>query len=371
VEHQFFSYHVTAEDPEGQPLTFFYFNLIDWLQVRADSVFGTPPEGASDTQFRIIASDGFLQDTLDVYVRVIPVNDPPIFTPVSSQVVTELETLTFSVIASDPENEPIQITAENLPAGAQFTLPDSNRGEFRWTPPLGSAGNYTATFKAQEKQTQPPLFTTLTVEIQVVAKKPDLQIVQLRVLPNQLNLGQTGTIEAVIANREAPITNSFQVQLQVDGATIFDSTLSGMTLDQVITLRSAGQFTRLGDIPVVAAIDIGDAIAETDETNNRLEIIVPVEQGRLIVRPNPFTPNGDTKNDRAGFDMQQLSLTSPRLTIFDINGRVIRSLNRVRNQTFLWDGRDNDGKDMLPGVYLYVLQDGSKNVAKGYVVLAR
>ncbi len=371
VEHQFFSYQVTAEDPEGQPLTFFYFNLTDWLQVRADSVFGTPPEGASDTQFRIIASDGFLQDTLNVYVRVIPVNDPPVFTPVPPQVVTELENLTFNVIASDPENEPIEITAENLPTGAQFSLPDSNRGEFSWSPPLGSAGTYLATFKAQEKQSKPPLSAMLTVEIQVIAKKPDLQVRQLRVFPEQLHRGETGTIEAVLANREAPITGSFRVQLQVDGSSVFDSTLSGMALNEEIPLHSTARFTRVGQIPVSAEIDIGDAIAETDETNNRLEIIVPVEPGRLIVRPNPFTPNGDTKNDQAGFDMQQLTLTAPRLTIFDINGRVIRSLNRVRNHQFLWDGRDNDGKEMLPGVYLYVLQDGSKNVAKGYVVLAR
>ena len=96
-----------------------------------------------------------------------------------------------------------------------------------------------------------------------------------------------------------------------------------------------------------------------------------MNDGQLVVRPNPFTPNGDSKNDQAVFNIAELVLSQPQLNIYDIAGRKIRSINTVINNQLSWDGVDNNGQEQLPGVYLYVLQDGSRSVAKGYVALAR
>jgi len=36
-----------------------------------------------------------------------------------------------------------------------------------------------------------------------------------------------------------------------------------------------------------------------------------------------------------------------------------------------WDGRDNYGRGVPPGPYLYTIEAGGKNLCKGVVVLAR
>ncbi|RMF62150.1 MAG: choice-of-anchor D domain-containing protein, partial [Calditrichaeota bacterium] len=371
IEHQFFSYQVTAVDPENHPLTFFFFNLANWMQVRTDSVFGIPPEGATDTQFRIIASDGYLRDTLDVYVIVIPVNDPPVFTPVDTQVVEELQTLSLTIEAIDPENEPLLLEAFQLPAGATFNQQNPTTAQFRWQPPLGSAGNYTVIFRASETVSTPPLADTLQLFITVTPKKPDLEAINLTVDPTTVHLNQQSVITAEFINREAPVTEPFKLRLQVDDITVFDTTITNLQIDESVLIRSTPQLTRLGELTVKASADPDNLIQEADETNNILSQTVTVIPGNLIVRPNPFTPNGDTKNDRAGFDMRELNLSTPMLVIYDIRGRKIRELRNISNEKFFWDGRDENGEDTLPGVYLYVLKDGSKQVAKGYVVVAR
>ncbi|MCB0316260.1 MAG: gliding motility-associated C-terminal domain-containing protein, partial [Calditrichaeota bacterium] len=114
-----------------------------------------------------------------------------------------------------------------------------------------------------------------------------------------------------------------------------------------------------------------NSVPEANEDNNRRTLEIPVRPGRLVVRPNPFTPNGDNRNDRAEFDLTQLSLSRPLLKIYDLNGRSIRVLSDISANRLSWDGSDGFGRQALPGVYLYVLQDGNENVAQGQVVLAR
>ena len=90
-----------------------------------------------------------------------------------------------------------------------------------------------------------------------------------------------------------------------------------------------------------------------------------------MVRPNPFTPNNDTKNDLAVFDLNELAVRDPTILIFDFNGKRIRTLTEHQNNTLVWDGRDDSKREQPPGVYLYLLKDGDQNVAQGYIVLAR
>lgn len=371
TEDIFFSYTATAMDPDGDPVSFHFENLAPWMSAAGDIVSGTPREGDQNTTFRVIASDGFLEDTLDVYVIVIPVNDPPTIEEIPPQTIGELETLTFNVVASDPEGETLTLSAFNLPPGAVFTDNGNNSGAFSWTPPFESAGSYAVSFRAVETVSVPPLADTAVANIEVIAKEPDLVMEQLTVSPNSVYLNQVATISAVVTNREAPVTNAFRVILTVDNAEVFDSTFAGMALNQSVQISAPGRFGRLGEIIVAAEADRGNAIAEVSETNNRLETRVTVEPGDIIVRPNPFTPNGDNFNDRAEFSLRELGVVNPFLEIYDTRGRRIQTVSNLQDNTLAWDGNDQSGEAQLPGVYLFILKDGTKNVAKGYVVLAR
>ena len=85
----------------------------------------------------------------------------------------------------------------------------------------------------------------------------------------------------------------------------------------------------------------------------------------VSAEPNPFTPNNDGVNDDVGFRFQVHEVVTPRvlsLSIYDLSGRLVRELERqsvirglygegVNDNT--WDGRDDTGNLVAPGLYLY------------------
>ena len=86
--------------------------------------------------------------------------------------------------------------------------------------------------------------------------------------------------------------------------------------------------------------------------------------GRLLdkvtVVPNPFTPNGDGLNDEASVVYNLLSLSAGRrveIYIFDLSGRRVRTLfdgfeANGRFEDKNWDGRDDSGNLVPPGLYI-------------------
>ena len=69
----------------------------------------------------------------------------PAFDPLAEQFVDEGNLLSFSVNASDPDNDPITFSASDLPDGAIFS--DST---FSWTPGFRQSGTYIVTFTADD-----------------------------------------------------------------------------------------------------------------------------------------------------------------------------------------------------------------------------
>ncbi len=85
------------------------------------------------------------------------------------------------------------------------------------------------------------------------------------------------------------------------------------------------------------------------------------------VQPNPFTPNNDGYNDFVEFQYPDPSSGGVSISIFDVNGRKIIE---IRNSRY-WYGKDDKGRDVKPGAYIYVVKDRDKVMAKGVIALAR
>ena len=78
----------------------------------------------------------------------------------------------------------------------------------------------------------------------------------------------------------------------------------------------------------------------------------------LQISPNPFTPNGDGINDVAevGFSLFKVyEARSLKLRIFRLDGTRVRTVAMRAlggRQNFAWDGRDDNGALVPPGLYL-------------------
>lgn len=89
------------------------------------------------------------------------------------------------------------------------------------------------------------------------------------------------------------------------------------------------------------------------------------------VEPNPFTPNGDGLNDETTLSFFLANIAEPKnlvggelrklkILIFDLNGRLVRELYNsesgaaafVAQNSFKWDGKDQNGKLVRPGPYI-------------------
>jgi len=96
------------------------------------------------------AFDGTLVDSIIVGITVTNVNQAPILTAIGAQSGTEGINLNFGVTATDPDGDPITLSAADLPVGATFTDNGDGTGVFDWTPGFTEAGTYQVTFSAAD-----------------------------------------------------------------------------------------------------------------------------------------------------------------------------------------------------------------------------
>jgi gliding motility-associated-like protein len=364
-------YVATATDPDGTTPVFRFENLPNWLQAFSDTVRGTPREGDGNTFFDVIASDGFFADSLRVIVIVTPVNDAPVFDPISDQTVFERDRLTFDVVARDPENTPLVLQAQNLPAGATFADRGGGSGQFSWRPDFGTAGEYAVTFVAREQSGTPPLTGSITAKITVRKRQPDLYVASLSAGSLPVRLNQIVNAIAVFADSSAPAEEPFTARLLFDGQILADTVITSLQAGATVTLSRPLQFTALGHHTLQAIVDVNNAITESNENNNSQFLEFDVQPGQLNVAPNPFTPNADGFNDQVVFELSDLAVQSPQLKIFDLRGNLLATISQPQASQFRWDGNDRSGRQQPPGPYLYLLLDGDRKIASGYVVLAR
>jgi len=93
---------------------------------------------------------------------------------------------------------------------------------------------------------------------------------------------------------------------------------------------------------------------------------VPKEYRLYDAYPNPFNPS-----TTIGYDIQKKGHVS--VLIYDMLGNRVRTLangiQEAGNGSITWNGRDDGGKLVSAGLYIYQIQSGTFSQAKKVVVL--
>lgn len=101
----------------------------------------------------------------------VVLNRPPALAPVGDRTVDEGATLSFFVNATDPDGDPLALSASGLPSGATF---DPSTGVFSWTPGYAQAGIYTGVTFTVSDDGAPPLTDgeSITINVNDVNRPP-------------------------------------------------------------------------------------------------------------------------------------------------------------------------------------------------------
>ncbi|HII30181.1 TPA: tandem-95 repeat protein [Candidatus Woesearchaeota archaeon] len=142
------AFTITATDPDRDEV----YQTLAGMPAGAsfnNSLFSWTPgfEDAGVYQLTSIASDGNLESSRGITIRVLNTNRAPRLEAIAPQSCVENETLAFTASAADPDGEGVSYAAENLPKGASF---NQISGEFTWTPSFAQSGDYSVRIIASD-----------------------------------------------------------------------------------------------------------------------------------------------------------------------------------------------------------------------------
>jgi len=152
-------FQISASDPDDNNLSYTASNLPEGAIFDPNTQYfsWTPyyEQAGSHSISFTVSDDGNpkLSDSKTITINVGNANAPPKLAVIGNKDITENETLTFVVTATDANNKDVlTFSAENLPPGAIF---NSNNQTVSWTPDYSQAGQYQVTFKVTDNGTPP------------------------------------------------------------------------------------------------------------------------------------------------------------------------------------------------------------------------
>ncbi|MBD3422450.1 MAG: hypothetical protein GF398_20235 [Chitinivibrionales bacterium] len=122
IEQQAFRYVASAFDPDNTP-SISFADLPAWIaqQGSSDTLTGTVPLNVQPASFQVIASDGSLQDTITVTIKVISTNVEPLITSALVDTATEGILFTYTATGYDPNGARPTITISSAPTWMTVT----------------------------------------------------------------------------------------------------------------------------------------------------------------------------------------------------------------------------------------------------------
>jgi hypothetical protein len=92
----------------------------------------------------------------------------------------------------------------------------------------------------------------------------------------------------------------------------------------------------------------------------------------VVVFPNPFTPGvKDGFNDEANFVVPDSLAGDVLVNIYSVTGNKVREISKGIGSNLEWDGTDDNGNALRPGVYLYLILSNGNPFSKGTITIMR
>ena len=127
----------------------------------------------------------------------------------------------------------------------------------------------------------------------------------------------------------------------------------------------------IGVQPVRHIVTVDDVKNSTLQLENLIAYEIPAETALLRNYPNPFNPE-------TWIPYHLSEDADVKLTIYDINGEVVRDIDvghqtaakyDTRSKAIYWDGRNRFGEQVASGIYFYHLQAGDFSGTRKMVIL--
>jgi gliding motility-associated-like protein len=358
--------------------------------------------GAYFDSLQVVSRDTCGVDTLQVFLRAQAVDPLPDLVPLSLIPIAGQSTTGLRV----GDNLQVQVDLENR----YYAIPDTFLSQFALLQPDGTSvavgdivlegigvetrsGLVSGTFAFTQAGTHQVCFDADVLDVvreadevnnrlclepfAVRALQPDLLAADLfrtDGLTDPIRRGQTIDYTGVVRNiGDLDVTTPFLVEIRRDDVPVASLTIDGLAVGQETTFTAPIDFPDVGAYTMVFRVDAAFVLTEILEDNNDfvlgpIQVELPEE---LPVGPNPFTPNEDGFNDRVAFRIEEYGLDQAVVRIFSFEGRLLRTFDEVVDGQLEWDGRDDTGRELRPGVYLYTVEEASDVVASGHVTLAR
>ena len=154
-----------------------------------------------------------LSNNPSAVAKLVSANNPPFLASIGNKTVNENSLLTFSISATDADNDTLTYSATNLPTGATFV------GQtFTWTPNYTQANSYSVTFSVTDGHGG-SASETITITVNNVNRAPVLATIGNKTVAE--NAALAFTLSATDADSD---TLTYSVNTLPSGATLDSST---------------------------------------------------------------------------------------------------------------------------------------------------
>ena len=318
AEAETLSFRVHAVDPDGNNPVFLVRNnptnstLVDSGNGSGSFKFIPNYQQAGVFLVSFVTTDGVLQDSERVQITVTNTDRPPVLEAIGPKSVNEGDSLIFRVHSTDPDNDPVVLSAVNLPSHAGFADSGNGAGSFRFNPSYAQSGIYNVTFKASagvlvdsevvqitvnETGNHAPVLSSIgakavnegqNLSFRIAASDIDLDSIRLTITgaPLHASLVDSGNgAGTFIFNPDYTQSGSYNVTFIASDGSLADSEIVPITVDNV-------------DRPPVLDSIGAQTVKESETLTFRISALDPDGDGILLTARNlpvhaSFTDSGN------------------------------------------------------------------------------